>query len=320
MDNGKTAVILINMGGPENLEQVRSFLFRLFNDRHILNIPQPLRAMAAGIITAMRTPDAKSHYFQIGGSSPLKKWTSRQADLVLQKLADQHPGLIVKCGYSYAHPLIAETIGESAKEGVGKIVAVPLYPHYSGATLGSVYYDLEKARKKFNLNNHLRIVSPFFDNRDYIRAGAVMLKSAMEKIDAARRCRVIFSAHALPQSLIDRGDPYQKQVEKNVALLLGEVPVDDFRLAYQSKIGPVKWIKPSTKEAVQEAGRDGIKQLIVFPVSFVCDHIETLHELDIELSGIAREAGIEIFIRAPVFNDSEPFINMLASLIGKALK
>ncbi len=256
----------------------------------------------------------------IGGGSPLKRLTKLQAEAILKYLSFDYPNLRVYEAYSYSKPYISDTISELARGDYEKIIALPLYPHYSRATLGSVYSDLEKASRRHNLESRLKVVQPFFENPQFIKASAEMLEGAMSKIDAAVANQVIFSAHALPQSFIDKGDPYRNQVEKTVSLILKEFPVKNWALAFQSKIGPVNWMKPSTIEAVRMAGRQGIKELAVIPVGFVCDHIETLYELDIELAEIAKAVGIRKFVRGEVFNTHPAFVKLLADLIEQELR
>jgi ferrochelatase len=314
-ENGKTAAMLINMGGPSDLGEVRTFLYRLFNDSHIIHWPQPFRGLLARIISTTRAPGVKRHYNLIGGGSPLKSWTNRQAQKVQTILSDRYPGVAVEAAYSYSIPRISDAFRKLASAGYNNIVACPLYPQYSIATLGSVYDDLERGRRKYRLGKSLKIVPPFFENPRYISATVQALKEAIDKVDAGQKYHLVFSAHALPQSYIDKGDPYRRQIERTVELILKEHPLDNYSLSFQSKIGPVAWMKPSTIETVRQIARDGIRQIVVVPVGFVCDHIETLYELDIELAAIAKESGIDKFIRARVFNDDDSFIRLLVSLI-----
>ena len=315
----KTAILLINMGGPSDLTRVRRFMFNLFNDPHIISAPQPIRAFVAWMITAARTPTIKEHYYEIGGSSPLMKWTKLQGDETSRKLCGMYPGVISVEAYSYISPRVDEAIKDLLDESVDKIIAVPLYPHYSIATWGSILSDLEKARRKFTLGEKLKVVGPFYKHPLYIKASVEMIQEAMKKIDPSLPYHLLFTAHALPESFIVKGDPYRLQVEKTVSLILKEMPVENWSLSFQSKIGPVDWMKPSTIGTIKELGRRGVRQVLVTPIGFVCDHIETLYELDIELAEIAHEAGIDRFVRAPVFNGHKTFIEMLASCVEEYL-
>ena len=317
--NGKIAVVLINMGGPANLSEVRSFLYNLFNDSHIISLAQPLRGMLAHTISLMRAPGVKKHYALIGGGSPLKSWTDKQAGKVQAVLSGRYPNIVVTTAYSYTVPLIADTLEELALSGYDNIIACPLYPQYSGATLGSVYADLEKGRKKYSPKISFQITRPFYEDHQYIFAIIQTLKTAIGKIDLGNKYHVVFSAHALPQSYIDKGDPYRQQIERTIALILNENPLDNYSLSFQSKIGPVAWMKPSTIETVRQIGQSGVKQVVVLPIGFVCDHIETLYELDIELEAIAKESGITKFVRGETFNDNDAFARLLVSLIEERI-
>jgi ferrochelatase len=315
--NKSTAVILINMGGPENLDEASSFMRKLFSDPHIMAIPWPFRAIVARLITLSRISSVKKHYQQIGGGSPLKKWTQIQAEFLKAELSKKHANISVTEAYSYSRPMIVDAI-ESLQD-YDTIIAVPLYPHYSFATMGSIFSDIEKARNRYGLANKLKITPPFYKDPLYIETTVRLLHNALQKIDSKAPYRVIFTAHALPQSFIAKGDPYRLQVERTVQFILKSHPLSDWALSFQSKIGPVKWMKPSTIETVRKAGNDGIKQLAVMPIGFVCDHIETLYELDIELAAIAKASGIEKFIRGEVFNTDDTFIHLLASLVEQEL-
>ncbi len=255
----------------------------------------------------------------IGGGSPLTKWTVRQAELVENCLKLKYQNLTVGEAYSYVRPTIKEAVISAIKNGADEIVAVPLYPHFSFSTLGSIYDDLEEVRRNKALGDRLKITPPFYELPSYIRGTVELLDESMWKIDQSQPYHVLFSAHALPQSFIDKGDPYRTQIEKTVELIMKARPLQNYSLSFQSKIGPVAWMKPSTIETVRKLGQNGIRQLIVMPIGFVCDHIETLYELDIELAAVAKVVGIEKFIRGPVFNDHPSFISLISSLIEEVI-
>lgn len=318
--NLKAAFILINMGGPENPGEVRAFMRSLFLDPHIIEKSKMTRKFLSWMFSTLRTPKIKKHYMAIGGGSPLKKWTVIQAEKTAEVLNERYLNLIYRTAYSYSKPTIAETLTELASLGLKKIIAFPLYPQYSKATLGSIYTDLSNANQKLKLAGKLITEPPFYEDHAYIECTAKLIRTALEKINQSQPYHVVFSAHALPQKLIEAGDPYGMQIDRTVYLLLKRIPFENYTIAFQSKIGPVKWMQPSTVEAVKELARQGIKQLLVVPIGFVCDHIETLYELDIELAEIARRSGVQNFIRADVFNDDDCFIQFLASRIEEHLK
>jgi ferrochelatase len=318
--NQKTAIVLINMGGPESPGEVRGFIRNLFLDPHIIGGSRFVRKILAWMISTIRAPKAKKHYKLIGGRSPLKKWTAVQGKKTAARLADIYPNLIFKEAYSYSNPTIAETFEELAELELDRIIALPLYPQFSQATLGSIYHDLAAANTRHKFGKRLFTLPPFYEHAGYIKACVYFLKQALEKKDSAVPHHVVFTAHALPQSLIDKGDPYGHQIERTVAMILEQVPVENYIISYQSKIGPVKWMQPATVDAIKKLGSEGVRQVVVVPIGFVCDHIETLYELDIELAAIAVKAGIESFIRADAFNDAEMFIDFLAAYIEEGLR
>ncbi len=314
------AVVLINMGGPESLTEVRGFIRDLFLDPQIISAPGFIRKILAWLISTMRAPKVKKHYKLIGGGSPLKKWTALQGKKTAIKLAGKYPNLIFKEAYSYSSPTIAEIFAELAELELEKIIALPLYPQFSQATLGSIYDDLAAANLKHNFGKKLFTLPPFYEHEGYIKTCAYFLKQAMEKTDDTIPYHVVFSAHALPQSLIDKGDPYGRQIDKTIELVLERVPIENYTISYQSKIGPVKWMQPSTVDTLEKLGSEGVRQVVVVPIGFVCDHIETLYELDIELAEIAVKAGIKSFIRAEAFNDAGMFIGFLAEYVEEGLR
>lgn len=315
----KTAVILINMGGPANLSEVRGFIRNLFRDPHIITLPWILRLLIAGIISRTRAPKVRQHYELIGGSSPLTKWTRLQAQKTSERLTKKYPQTTFFTAYSYSRPGVDEIFEIISKADYERIVALPLYPQYSNATLGSIYDELARANKKYTLGSRLITLPPFFEETGYIKASVESLELALSKVDRDKSWQVVFTAHALPQSLIDKGDPYGLHIEKTIYQILQKLPLENYRISFQSKIGPVKWMQPATIDTIEQLGQEGLEQVVVVPIGFVCDHIETLYELDIELAEIAKKAGIRKFIRADVFNDADSFIEFLANYVEKAL-
>lgn len=315
----KTAVVFINMGGPESGAEVKGFIKKLFLDPHIISAPALIRKLLACFISTIRAPKIREHYRAIGGGSPLKRWTTKQAESVQAKLNDKFEQFSIQTAYSYSSPLISEKLSKLMQEKYDKIIVLPLYPQFSNATLGSIYDDLAQANKKLNIGHKLTTLPPFYEEPGYIQASAGMLISALEKIDQKKPYHVVFTAHALPESLIKKGDPYGRQIAQTVFKILEKHPLENYTIAFQSKIGPIKWMQPSTVDTIRELGKQGIGQVVVVPIGFVCDHIETLYELDIELCEIAVKAGIDTFVRADVFNDNEMFIDFLAEYIERVL-
>ena len=319
--NDNIATLFINMGGPRSLDDVGRFMYNLFNDVHIISAKQPWRSFIARMICWKRVAGVKKNYAEFGNGSPIFKWTEAQGSKTVEKLRSIYPNIQAAFGYSYADPLIGDAIGQLASQAVDEIVVVPLYPYYSIATLGSMYSDIEKARMQYNLGDKIKIVGPYYDHNSYHNGTVKLLQEAIAQIDSTKTYRVIFSAHSLPESFIlEKGDPYRQQVQSSYKRILRDVMIADATLAFQSKIGPVAWMRPSTIESVRKAGADGIEQVIVMPLGFTCDHIETLHELDIELADLAKKSGIRKYVRGKVFNDHSDFIDLLADCINEALQ
>ncbi|UCD16783.1 MAG: ferrochelatase, partial [Candidatus Zixiibacteriota bacterium] len=301
----EAAALLINMGGPENPDEVRPFIRSLFSDPCIMQVPGPIRAALAIMLSRLRASNVRRHYQAIGGKSPLKALTSSQAKKVADKLAAKYPNLSVQAAYSYSHPRIIEAVAQLSRRKYDRIIAVPMYPHYSRATRGSVYRELDIAVRKYGIGETVRTVAPFYEHPLYIEATVDLLQRALSDIDLNRPFRVIFTAHSLPQSYIDGGDPYREQIERTIAVVTEKFPLENHVTSYQSKVGPVKWMQPSTTDTIRETAKMGLRQVVVMPIGFVCDHLETLYELDMELAEIARDAGITNFVRGQVFNDHE---------------
>jgi len=318
--DSRIAALFINMGGPRALADVYGFMHNLFNDVHIIDMSQPLRTLIAHMICVARVPSVKKNYADIGNESPIFCWTEQQGDLAVKQLTKIYSNISFHQGYSYAAPFIQSAIDELAAANYAKIVIVPLYPYFSIATLGSMYSDIETARRKNQLGDKLLIVPPFCEKPLYLQGTVELLKEALTQIDPSQPFRVVFTAHSLPvSSIVVKGDPYRQQVERTYKAILKQVKIEQSTLAFQSKIGPVEWMGPSTVKTVEETGQSGFKQIIVMPLGFTCDHIETLHELDIELKEIAHESGIETFVRGKVFNDHPLFIELLAECIEESL-
>ncbi len=335
----KIAALFINMGGPRSIKDVSRFMHALFNDIHIIDTGQPMRTFIARMITLARVKGVRANYSDIEckslrdgqtcpvsesnnlcGGSPIFCWTEKQGRKTVEKLTDQYPNLTTHEGYSYSAPFIYDTIGKLAQKH-DEIVVVPLYPYYSIATLGSMYSDIERARKTFNLGDRIKIVPPYYDKELHINGTIELLKNVLKKTDPSIPYRVVFTAHSLPMTSITiKGDPYRQQVEQTYKEIIKRHPIENSILAFQSKIGPVEWMGPSTENTIIETGKMGFKQVVVMPIGFTCDHIETIHELDIELRETAEESGIELFHRGNVFNDHNMFTDLLAQCIQEALE
>lgn len=311
-----TAVLLLQMGGPDSLEGVRPFLLNLFSDREIIKIgPAWLQPFIARMIVRRRAPKVAEKYREIGGKSPIQELTQAQADALSAAL-----GIPCHVGMRYWHPFTAETLARLRKSGIKKLVALSLYPHYSRATSGSSFNDLTRCLADLDGDLEVVRIPHFYDHPLYIEALAEKIEAGLAGFPDRASAQLLFSAHSLPQSFIDEGDPYLDHIQTTVRLVMERFSSTSHHLAFQSRAGPVKWLEPSTDDKLRELAEDGCKELLMVPLSFVSDHIETLHEIDIEYAEEARKLGIGDFRRIESLNSSPTFIHCLAELVRSTLQ
>jgi len=312
----------MNMGGPDSLEAVPQFMRNLFLDPDIFRFPMgwATRPLFAWMLTKLRTKKVRAAYERIGGSSPQLALTKAQAEALRANLSRRGIDILAAPAMRYWRPTIGQAIDDLIKNGATKLIALPLYPHFSFATTGSSLHELDRCLRDRSMGKNYALIEPYFDRSLYIDALAEHIEEGLGAFGAGEKPQALVSAHGLPQSFVDRGDPYVGQIETTFDLLRRRFPEVDFHLSYQSRVGPVKWIGPSTVMVVKDLGLKGLKQLLVVPVSFVSDHIETLYEIDVELAETARQAGIEEFRRMRSLNVSETFIDLLAELAIEALE
>jgi len=314
----KKAIILFNLGGPDSLNAVQPFLFNLFNDPAIINLPGILRYPLAKFISKRRAPVAKAIYAEMGGKSPILEETQTQADAIekiLKQEADEFKCFIVmRCW----NPRAIDVIKEVKKFNPKQTILLPLYPQYSNATSGSSIKEWLDVCKKENLNTENKIICCYPTEKNFILAYANLIR---EKINLNKlpETTLIFSAHGLPENKIKQGDPYQWQVENTVNHLIKKLSIENLNyiLSYQSRVGPLKWIGPSTETIIKEEAKKK-KVIIVVPVAFVSEHSETLVELDIEYKKLAEQNGSKEYIRVPAVTINQDFINSLKSSILSA--
>jgi ferrochelatase len=309
----KTAVVLLQMGGPDSLEAVEPFLYNLFSDRDIIKIgPAFLQPFIARWIVKRRAPKSAANYRQIGGKSPLRELTEQQA-AELEKLL----GADFRCfvAMRYWHPFTAETLAAIRKEGISRIIALSLYPHFSRATSGSSFNDLEKCLAAVKPRPEVVCIRQFFDHPLYIQALVEKIEQGLAGFSDRSKVQLFFSAHSLPQSFITDGDPYLDHIQATVRLVMQCFAGITHHLAFQSRAGPVKWLEPSTGDKLKELAAQGHREVLMVPLSFVSDHIETLHEIDIEYREEAHKLGITDFRRMESLNSSPTFIRCLAELV-----
>ena len=310
-----TGIVLLNMGGPDTLSAIRPFLARLFSDRELIRLPlAPLtQPLFAWIVSGLRARKVRRYYEEIGGGSPIAELTGRQRTALEEMLAETGGNFRVYVGMRYWYPLAKHAVLEMKEDGVARGIALPLYPQYCSATTGSSLSDLRRWMRWAGAGFPLTEVKSWPDHPGYIAALCGKIEDALAG-ESPGKTHLLFSAHGVPKSFIDSGDPYQAEVERTVTAVMKRFPGVPHSISYQSRLGRVEWLKPDTVEEVLRLGREGIQRLVVVPVSFVSDHIETLHELDIRLKKTAGEAGIPTFFRVPALNDSPAFIRALRDI------
>lgn len=315
----KIAVVLLNMGGPDSLEAIEPFLFNLFQDPDIFKIPFGQKIFAKAI-SKLRTKKVVEQYKFIGGKSPQNEHTEKQRKLLQQSLRAINPNIDVLISMRYWKPITAETVKFVEDNNYDKIILLPLYPHFSSVTTGSSFNDWWKY---FNGNKNKVIeINNFFNQQKYLTAINKRIDEGLKLFSdiSNNNINLLFSAHSVPKSLIKSGDPYQTQILESIHLIMGlRNHTEKHHISYQSKVGPVKWLEPSTKEKIIELGNNGVKNLLVIPISFVSDHIETQYELDIQYRKIAMENNIVNYQVTTGLNDSPEFISQLHDLVIEVL-
>ena len=313
----KKAIILFNLGGPDKLENVEPFLFNLFNDPAILDLPTFLRYPLAKLISNRRAPVAKKIYAELGGSSPILKLTREQSDALEIKLNQTQEEDEYKCFIIMRcwNPRAKDVIKDVQLYGPDEVVLMPLYPQYSAATSGSSIKEWKDVCRKNNYHVKTSTICCYPTDQNFINAHT---KEIIKKIKDLKNFKLIFSAHGLPEKNIKKGDPYQWQVEQSVKKIVENLNDEnlDWILSYQSRVGPLKWIGPSTETIIIENSKIG-KHIVLVPIAFVSEHSETLVELDIEYKEIADANGCKNYTRVPALGINEDFIKAMSELIIK---
>ncbi|MEN9218123.1 MAG: ferrochelatase [Gloeomargarita sp. DG_2_bins_126] len=319
----RLGVLLLNLGGPERLEDVRPFLYNLFADPEIIRLPLPwLQKPLAWLIATMRQRRSRENYRQIGGGSPIRRITEQQAQALAQELKQQGHPVRLYIGMRYWHPFTEEALAQIEQDQIEKLVILPLYPQYSISTSGSSLRLLERLRQAGTYLARIdHTVIPYWYQRPgYIEAMVDLIRQTLDHLPAPAHVHLLFSAHGVPRSYVDKdGDPYQEQIEACVDLIMKALHRPNaYTLAYQSRVGPVEWLKPYTEDVIPELGAAGVRDLLVIPISFVSEHIETLQEIDIEYRELAHHSGIINFHRVPALNTHPRFIQDLAEAVIQA--
>lgn len=316
MTSRRVAIVLFNLGGPDNQGAVKPFLFNLFNDKAIIGLPQPFRFLLAKLISSSREKLAKANYALMGGGSPILPETVKQADALDAAIAKRMSNVTFKCfpAMRYWRPFTKDVAKAVEAWSATDVVLLPLYPQFSTTTTGS---SLKAWREASSLPASTICCYPA--GAQFAQAHADAILKTWRDAGSPVRPRLLFSAHGLPQRVVDRGDPYQWQVEQSVAAVRKHLPAEwEFRICYQSRVGPMKWIGPSTEEELHRAGADGVG-VILSPIAFVSEHVETLVELDIEYAQVAKRLQLPFYLRAPALGTHPRFIDALADLVERAM-
>ena len=321
---GRIGVLLLNLGGPDKLEDVRPFLYNLFSDPEIIRLPLPLfQAPLAWLISTLRAKKSQENYKKIGGGSPLRRITEAQAEALRSQLQQNGQEVNVYIGMRYWHPFTEEAIAQIKRDKIEELVVLPLYPQFSISTTGSSFRLLDRIWKNDSELQKIKytVVPSWYENSVYLQSMANLIEKKLDQVKSPNEAYIFFSAHGVPVSYIEEaGDPYQKEIEACAALIMAKLNrPNPYKLAYQSRVGPVEWLQPYTDVAIVELAEQGVKELVVVPISFVSEHIETLEEIDMEYREIAEHAGIETFARVPAPDTDPTFIQALANIVVKAL-
>ncbi|MEB3241426.1 MAG: ferrochelatase [Synechococcus sp.] len=320
----RVGVVLLNLGGPERIQDVGPFLYNLFADPEIIRLPIPqLQKPLAWLISTLRSGKSQEAYRSIGGGSPLRRITDQQARELQSLLRQRQVNATTYVAMRYWHPFTESAVADIKADDIDQVVVLPLYPHFSISTSGSSFRELQRLRQgdEHFAKLPLRAIRSWHDHPGYIKAMAQLIAKEIDACVDPGTAHVFFSAHGVPKSYVEEvGDPYQKEIERCAELIMEQLGRENpWTLAYQSRVGPVEWLQPYTEEALEELGAEGVKELVVVPISFVSEHIETLEEIDIEYREIATEAGVSNFRRVPALDTDPTFIESLADLVQESL-
>lgn len=319
-----TALILMSYGTPDGLDGIESYLFNIFNDPDIIELPwymAPFRKLLARKISRTRAPEVRHNYGRLGGRSPLLELTRAQGEALVRALAPVGRFELF-LGMRYWAPRIDEALREIADRGIRRVLMLPMYPQYARATTGSSINDFRRAARQLGLNDlEVRAVCCFPDNDRMAGAMAGAIRRALDEIPPAERADtpLLFSAHGLPRQVVDRGDPYQQQVERTVARVLDKLGGHPrTTICYQSRVGRQEWLQPYTEDVINGLIAEKVRHIVLYPVAFITEHSETLFELDMLYGDPVRAAGIQ-YHRVPALGTDPLFIEGLAEEVQKAL-
>ena len=318
----KTGILMLNMGGPSTLDEVGDFLSRLFHDKDL--IPLPAQKQLAPFIATRRTPKIVEQYREIGGGSPILKWTKIQGEgmvNLLDKMSPETAPHKYYVGFRYANPLTEDAIKQMTLDGVERGIAFTQYPQYSCSTTGSSLNAIYKYYKELNVPSNIdwSVIDRWPTHHGLVKAFAQSVVDELAKFPEEVKDEVVilFSAHSLPMSVVNRGDPYPQEVAATVQRVMEMLKFSNpYRLVWQSKVGPLPWLGPQTDDAIKGLVKNGKKNILLVPIAFTSDHIETLYELDLEyVSTLGEEVGAENIRRSAAMNDSQIFIQAIADIV-----
>lgn len=317
----KTGILLLNFGGPWTLSDVKPFLYRLFANKSVLvGIPSPLRQLLAFTIAQVKGPSSIKSYQSIGGGSPQLKWTATQAEGL--RGLNRNNEVRIEIGMRSAAPTIQTALERLKIWGADKVVLLPLFPHYSTTTTGTCFEEVQESLNRLDWSPQITEVTKWPDHPAYIDLLRLSMNEAIGRATSMRNggpesVHVLFSAHSLPMKIVERGDPYPEDVERTVRAVSRGLTVP-WSLAFQSRNGKMPWLQPYLEDELKRLGREGVRKVVVVPISFVSDHIETLFELDQLYMDVAREHGITQYHRARCFNGDPQFSRVLQSILSEA--
>jgi protoporphyrin/coproporphyrin ferrochelatase len=317
----KIGVVLLNLGGPDSLDAVEPFLYNLFTDPDIINFPLSFlfRKRLAKLISSRRHPRIQEQYKQIGNKSPLKDFTLKQAALLEGKLGGKLDARVY-VAMRYWHPFTTEALDAIVRDGIKKVILLPLYPQYSKATTESSVkeWDNQIALRRGRPQIDTTLIESYYDYPPYVDAFIERVNQGLQRFPVEKRAgvHILFSAHGTPMKLVREGDPYYGQIAKTVAAVVERGGfAQPNSLCYQSKVGPQKWLTPSTPATIDKLAAEGVKNMLVVPIAFASDHLETLYEVGIEFRHMAMQKGVRQFEVTEGLNESEKFIEALAGLV-----
>ena len=317
----KTGVLLFNLGGPETLADVKPFLYRLLSDVfESLDVRFP--KLLAYSIATLRRKTSEGYYSQIGGGSPLRRLTEEQGRALAEEFRRRGRNVETFVGMCAAPPFLKDALEKMEDRNFDNIVILPLFPQYSVTTTGAGFSTLRRliARRPAFKKIGVHWVSSFADQPTYIESFVHSIQRELEKFSNPEKVHLLFSAHGVPESCIQKGDPYLEQTKKSVELIMDRLGRQNaHQLSFQSKLGRAKWLEPSTNDVIVQLGKQGVDDVLIVPISFVSEHIETLYELDILYKKVAAEAGVANFRRVPALNNDPTFIRALAEIVEGVL-